>query len=455
MTITDAVPKDDSVVEASHRYFVDSTEADQGVATATGDRTIKDHVDAIGATKKATMYFRHDFDADTTSYTVTTSETIPDNITLDVEQGSIFVGAGTLTVEGYIHVGLEQAYNAAGVIVFSGTGGDIDTNFEILTDGSVADSLHLHNNNENILINQDFSIWQENTTFTNPAGAVYTADGYYVWHTAGGGTSPTVNVKKNTSVHEDAFEQSMELEITNTGASGSTRQWYFKQDVEDFAKYRGKTTTFAIRYTASTAITLPGRILVYDGIASQQIDINSISTDYATQNISITVNASADRLHVYFYLVRSGSGAISTTGSIYIQWMKLELGSVATPLIPRKTGEELALCQRYYQKSYLETVFAGVASEVGAVFFSSNQHTNSDCTVIFPVILPIKMKAIPTITLYDMSGTLGSVTMVGDGKTPTLARQTEHGFTVQATQGAPTTTRKLAFHYTAISRVQE
>ena len=123
MSIEDAVPVDDSVVEASHRYFVDSTEADQGVATATGDRTIKDHVDAIGATKKATMYFRHDFNADTTTYTVTTSETVPSNITLEIENGAIFAGAGTLTVKGDAHVGIGQVYNAAGVIAYSGSNG--------------------------------------------------------------------------------------------------------------------------------------------------------------------------------------------------------------------------------------------------------------------------------------------------------------------------------------------
>ena len=33
-----------------------------------------------------------------------------------------------------------------------------------------------------------------------------------------------------------------------------------------------------------------------------------------------------------------------------ISWMKLEPGSIATPLVPRPYGEELALCQRYCQK---------------------------------------------------------------------------------------------------------
>jgi hypothetical protein len=35
--------------------------------------------------------------------------------------------------------------------------------------------------------------------------------------------------------------------------------------------------------------------------------------------------------------------------SVDIEWMKLEQGSVATPLAPRPIGEELALCRRYYR----------------------------------------------------------------------------------------------------------
>ena len=121
MSITDAVPGVDAVVDASHRYFVDSTEADQGVATATGDKTIKDHVDAIGTSKKATLYFLHDFDADTTTYTLTTNETIPSNITLAIENGVVFAGTGTLTVEGFVTLDIGNAYNANSVISYSNT----------------------------------------------------------------------------------------------------------------------------------------------------------------------------------------------------------------------------------------------------------------------------------------------------------------------------------------------
>lgn len=118
MSITDAVPVEDAVVEASHRYFVDSTQADQGVSTATGDRTIKDFVDSIGTSKKATLYFLHDFNANTTAYTLTTSETIPSNILLQIENGAVIDGAGTLTINSVFNPGVFQVFGSSVTILF-------------------------------------------------------------------------------------------------------------------------------------------------------------------------------------------------------------------------------------------------------------------------------------------------------------------------------------------------
>jgi len=118
MSIVDAVPGVDAVVEASHRYFVDSTEADQGVATATGDKTLKDHVDAIGATKKATIYFLHDFDADETDYTLTTNLTVTSNITTEFENGAVLDGVGTLTVNGPFKASQYKVFGSSITVLF-------------------------------------------------------------------------------------------------------------------------------------------------------------------------------------------------------------------------------------------------------------------------------------------------------------------------------------------------
>ena len=305
-----------------------------------------------------------------------------------------------------------------------------------------------------ININPTFSIWQENTTFTNPGNGVHTADGYKVIKGNGGGTAPSINVKKNITDMEVGFEQCCELEITNVGVGGAGRYWRYSQLIEDYKEYRGKNTIVSIRIKSSVAVTIPGgRMQVNDGVSSKSIDITSITTDWVTYPITLSIADAASLLELRFYVVFF-PGEISTTGSVYIQYMKFELGSVATPLIPRKTGEELALCQRYYQKSYVPGGFPGDATDLGTYIFYAPALANADHTMYVSLKLPIVMKAVPTVTLYDKVGNSGKITMAaGDNIPGGISKQSNSGFYVSGTNGAAATARHIEFHYTAVSRV--
>jgi hypothetical protein len=80
---------------AQDNYYPDYSAADQGV---TGDsNTLKYYIDLIDS-DQATIVLRHNSGSATTTYTLTTSETIPANITLVIERGARFSGAGKLTM---------------------------------------------------------------------------------------------------------------------------------------------------------------------------------------------------------------------------------------------------------------------------------------------------------------------------------------------------------------------
>ena len=96
-------------------YYPDSTAADQG-ATGNSD-TIKYAVDTI-STDRGTIYLRHNSGSATTTYTLTTSETIPKNVTLIKEPGVILDGAGTLTIEGQFEAGLNEAFGSSITVTF-------------------------------------------------------------------------------------------------------------------------------------------------------------------------------------------------------------------------------------------------------------------------------------------------------------------------------------------------
>lgn len=84
----------DALGAAQDNCYPDYNAVNQGL---TGDNdTIKYCVDTYGS-DQGTIVLRHNSGSATTPYTLTTSETIPANITLKVERGAVIDGAGTLT----------------------------------------------------------------------------------------------------------------------------------------------------------------------------------------------------------------------------------------------------------------------------------------------------------------------------------------------------------------------
>lgn len=102
-------------------YYAAPTETDQG---ATGKRTMKSLVDAIGVSKEATIVLAHNSNSNNTTYTLSTSLTITSNINLKIEKGALLsIATGqTLTINGPFESGLDQAFNLVGTgkVVFGG-----------------------------------------------------------------------------------------------------------------------------------------------------------------------------------------------------------------------------------------------------------------------------------------------------------------------------------------------
>jgi len=106
----------------SHTQYVRFSEPDQGAATARGNVTVKDCVDAIGAATKGTIVFRHDSDGEATDYVFRSSTTVPGNITLVFENGArLRIPEGvTLTINGGIEAApMQQIFSGDGKVTGS------------------------------------------------------------------------------------------------------------------------------------------------------------------------------------------------------------------------------------------------------------------------------------------------------------------------------------------------
>ena len=109
----------------------------------------------------------------------------------------------------------------------------------------------------------------------------------------------------------------------------------------------------------------------------------------------------------------SATGAVSVIGTINATWyvtgVQLETGSVATPFERRPYGTELALCQRYYEKSYNVGVAVGTVTNVGRVL-SRNVTTDALGFPNVKVDFRVAKRATPTVTRYSTNdGASGNV----------------------------------------------
>jgi len=95
-------------------YYADYNETDQGI-TGNGN-TIKAFVDTIG-TDNGRIILSHNSGGATTTYTLTTSLTIPSNIELIIDHGAILDGDGTLTHNGSFKHDLSQCFGSSITIV--------------------------------------------------------------------------------------------------------------------------------------------------------------------------------------------------------------------------------------------------------------------------------------------------------------------------------------------------
>ena len=135
-----------------------------------------------------------------------------------------------------------------------------------------------------------------------------------------------------------------------------------------------------------------------------------------------------------------------------ITGLQLEVGSVATDFEHRSFDQELALCERYFEKSYNYSVVPGTVTDAGLLMWLANRnpglpHTN--------LRYKKTKRANPTVTIFN-TNTANSNTLrdkdSASNLTPQVTRLGEKGCTIH-TNTSVALGNFIAYHYTADSEL--
>jgi hypothetical protein len=117
---------------------------------------------------------------------------------------------------------------------------------------------------------------------------------------------------------------------------------------------------------------------------------------------------------VNFWSATGATSVVGTSGAtFYITGVQLEAGSVATPFERRQYGLELALCQRYFEKSYNMSIAPGAAS--GGSGSMSITCCGNQNRAFGNAVFKVSKRSDPTVTFYSTEGTSGNFRNTSQG----------------------------------------
>jgi len=259
----------------------------------------------------------------------------------------------------------------------------------------------------NAIINGNFDVWQRGTSFTD---AEYGADR---WNNFRESTACTMSRQAFTLGQTDVpGEPTYFCRMAVTSVAGAGNRSLLLQRIEGVRTFAGQTVTVSFWAKADAARPIAVELSQSFGSGgSPSTQINSIGVAKVTlstswQKVTVTTNVPSisgktlgtDNNDIFQFIIWLDAGSNfndrtnslgQQSGTFDIAQVQIESGPVATPFERRSFGQELALCQRYYQ-----IIGSSSLDSVGYATYASAASQNMYVTVPYNV----QMRTAPTAT---------------------------------------------------------
>lgn len=283
--------------------------------------------------------------------------------------------------------------------------------------------------------NYDTNPWQRGTSFVAAPDSTKTAD-RWVWQQVGTGV---VTIAKTADAPTPAqagllVTNCYDTNVTTADAAIAAGDFYgHRYIVEGYDWAQIAQQTFTLSFWAKHTVTGTYCVAFTNDVDRTWIAEYTINTTNTWEYKTITVTASPSAgtwnytngigLRIEFILAAgstfqstagswlSSSGVFATSNQVNgvgtngnrfkVALLKIEPGSVATPWVRRSAQQELALCQRYYWKTFPQgtTPAQNTGSFVGALYYTATVAAANRYTV--SRTNPVTMRATPSSTYYN------------------------------------------------------
>lgn len=321
----------------------------------------------------------------------------------------------------------------------------------------------------NKLINGNFDVWQRGTNQITTANGAYFPDRISIASFANNASAIKIDRGSASPPIGSKYYLRYRLSTASAALVSVSRFFRYKMESIDVHKLVGNQVTVSFKIKSSVARNFLYSINVY-GFTGADNGVNGTGLisgegDYAGNTLALAADTWTTVSKTFTMQDPISGTGLATNGISIELWgryttlgaetdteyqfsqIQLVVGAIALPYQPRSFPEELALCQRYFEKSgnYTDAVGAGTLVGVAAWQIANNKVSSE-------MLYRVRKRAAPTVTLYDNASVSGKALWILHGGssvslTSVAGVNSEIGFTAGSTSTDSLAINNVAFAF--------